>query len=97
LAATTQALDQIAGWNVQALDRAAALGDVYVYGRALSGDQVTDDPWLVTAKLANQPVPAPDATVAGIRDQYRRAAVPAQAGGSPPSASAVRRLQPPAI
>lgn len=97
LSNTTELLDQIAGWNSQALSQEALRGRVYTPGRRLTGEQVTDDPELVAAKLANKPVAAPDTTIAAIRERYRLAAasMPNPVGRSP--AGPVSAIQPPGL
>ena len=54
----TQMLREVAGWNAATVQRLAAAGQVYVPGRTLTGDQVTDHPDLAAAKLAGRHVPA---------------------------------------
>lgn len=74
-----RAFADIAGWNAAVLDNLAGRGQLYVAGRRLTGDQVTDDPSLVEAKLRGSFVPAPGAQVRPLAQAYAaaRAVAPA--------------------
>ena len=61
----------IAGWGSLTLDRLARSGHVHVPGRVLTGEQVTDSPDLVTARLTGHLAPAPDETRRAVTETYQ--------------------------
>ena len=66
-----RAFSDIAGWNAAVLENLNRTGQLYVAGHQLTGDQVTDDPSLVEAKIQRQlrprASPAGPATRSGVR------------------------------
>jgi hypothetical protein len=63
----------IARWNVQVLDHQAQRGQILVPGRFLTGNEVSDHPALVVAKLKGSTVPAPKEHLQPLRDAYEAA------------------------
>lgn len=70
-------LPELARWNARSLARAAAAGQLYLRAGSLAGDEVSDHPELVVAKLADRVVPVPHARLVAIGAGYS-----ALAGGS---------------
>jgi len=64
-------MTDIAGWNSLTLDRLARSGHIHVPGRVLTGEQVTDRPDLVTARLTGHLAPAPDDTRRSVTATYQ--------------------------
>jgi hypothetical protein len=84
-------MTEIAGWNSVALDRLARSGHVFVPGHLLTGEQVTNNPDLVTAHLTDHLAPAPPRRVEQITTLYqdlRADAVPAMDRASVPGRAA---------
>jgi hypothetical protein len=69
----------IAGWNLQALDRLARSGQLLVLGRHLTGDEVSDHPVLVEAKLKGRLAPASKDRLQPLRVAYASAVSAGQA------------------
>lgn len=73
---------EIGGWNATSFRTMAASGQIHVRARELSGDEVTNSPALVRAKLDGAVVILPDAIRDTILRQYRdirpRAQAPAE-------------------
>ena len=63
----------VARWNALVLDHLAGSGQLYVPGRLLTGNEVTDDPALVQAKLADQITSATKERVEPLRTAYQAA------------------------
>ena len=68
-----RACTDVARWNAEVLDRLAGTGQLYVPGRLLSGDEVTNDPWLVEAKLMGRITPAAKERIEPMQAAYRSA------------------------
>lgn len=68
-----RAFADIAGWNAAVLEDLGQTGQLYVSGHRLTGDQVTDDPSLVAAKLQGCFVPAPAEQVRLLAHAYEAA------------------------
>lgn len=64
----------IAGWNLQALENQSRRGQLFVPGRFLTGNQVSDDLVLVEAKLRGRLVPALTDHIEPLRAAYEAAA-----------------------
>jgi hypothetical protein len=64
---------EIAVWNREAFEAQAKNGRVYIPGRFLSGNQVSDDPLLVRAKLKGLLAPLQKEQVKALRSSYERA------------------------
>jgi hypothetical protein len=62
---------EIAGWNAQTFKTLAASDQIFIPARELTGDQVTDAPDLVRAKLGGAVVPVPDTIRDAILARYR--------------------------
>jgi len=79
----------IAGWNAAAVNELASHGQLYVAGHRLTGDQVTDDPFLVEAKLKRGYVVAPVDGVESLARAYdaARLVVPASSARDDPAAA----------
>jgi hypothetical protein len=63
----------VARWNSEVLESLADTGRLYMPGRLLSGDEVTNDPALVQAKLKNRMMPAAKENIEPLRAAYRKA------------------------
>lgn len=63
-----------ARWNAQSLARAATADELYIRAAALPGEEVSDRPELVRAKLADRIVPVPYYRLVEIAATYARAA-----------------------
>jgi hypothetical protein len=68
-----RAFSDIAGWNAAVLENLSRTGQLYVAGHRLTGDQVTDDPPLVEAKIRGSLVPAPVQQVQPLAQAYAAA------------------------
>jgi excisionase family DNA binding protein len=68
-----KAIGEIATWNQLVVQRQAARGRVMVPGRFLSGNEVSDDPMLVRAKLKNLLAPMPPGHLQPLTEAYRSA------------------------
>ncbi|MFZ5850640.1 MAG: hypothetical protein ACOYY2_04505, partial [Actinomycetota bacterium] len=66
-----RAFTDVAAWNAQVLDRVAHTGQLHVPGRQLSGDEVSDHPVLVEAKLAGRMATAPKERLEALRAAYQ--------------------------
>ena len=64
----------IAQWNAAVLDRLGRAGELYFPARTLTGEQVTDQPALVDAKLRGRLAPAPSEQVQRLAEGYAAAA-----------------------
>lgn len=62
---------EIADWNATSFRTMAASGQIHVRARDLTGDEVTNSPALVRAKLDGAVVPVPDVIRDAILTQYR--------------------------
>ena len=69
LRAAVQVTDAISVWNAATLD-GLPRSRVTMPARALTGDQVTDDPTLTAAKLANRRIEVPRIGYIGLRETY---------------------------
>jgi len=69
LRAAVQVTDAIGGWNAATLD-GLPCARVTMPARALTGDQVTNDPTLAAAKLADRRVDVPASGYRDLRDAY---------------------------
>jgi hypothetical protein len=76
-----QAFTDIAGWNAAVLENLSRTGQLYVSGHWLTGDQVTDDPSLVEAKIHRSFVLAPAQQVQPLAQAYAAARVGAPEHG----------------
>lgn len=76
-----RAFTDIAGWNAAALENLNRTGQLYVSGHRLTGDQVTDDPSLVEAKVHDSFVPAPAQQVQPLAQAYEAAGAGASERG----------------
>lgn len=65
-----RAFADIAGWNDAVLENLSRTRQLYVSGHQLTGDQVTDDPSLVEAKIYGSFVPAPAQQVQPLAQAY---------------------------
>ena len=65
---------EIAVWNRAAFEDQASKGRVFIPGRFLSGNQVSDDPMLVKAKLKGTLAPLQKDQMKTVRSAYERAA-----------------------
>lgn len=63
--------DEIAGWNARSFRTMAASGQIHVRARELTGEEVTNSPGLVGAKLDGAVVAVPDVIRDAILTQYR--------------------------
>lgn len=77
----------IAGWNLQVLDRLDRGGQLLVPGRHLTGDEVSDHPTLVEAKLKGRLAAASKERLEPLRVAYASAAAAGQGVFSRVSAS----------
>ncbi len=68
---SVRAFGDIGKWNGQVLHHLATSGQLFVVGFALTGDQVSDSPALVDAKLTGSLVLAPPEQVRVLADAYR--------------------------
>lgn len=68
----------IAGWNLQTLENLSRTGQLMVPGRYLSGNEVSDHPLLVEAKLKGRLAPVTKDRLDPLRDAYRAAKAPGQ-------------------
>lgn len=92
----TDVVDQIAHWNEPTLARLANAGDLYMPGRLLTRDDVSEAPELITAKLTDTPVVAFKSDVDAIRAGYQSAGTTVQVVQPSPHTALGARL-PPAI
>ena len=76
---SVRAFGDIGKWNGQVLQHLATSGQLFVVGFALTGDQVSDSPALVEAKLTGSLVLAPTEQVRPLAAAYR---VACRAGAS---------------
>ena len=65
-----QVMADIAEWNAQTFTRIAHSGQLHIPARALTGDDVTDEPTLATAKIAGRLVTAPESATSRITELY---------------------------
>jgi hypothetical protein len=70
---SVRAFGDIGKWNGQVLHHLATTGQLFVVGFALTGDQVSDSPALVEAKLTGSLVLAPPEQVHPLVEAYRAA------------------------
>ena len=70
LADLAESFDQVAQWNAQALRAAHSRGEVLLAGRAIPNQMAADNLNLATAKLADQPIPAPNHTIRAVDRAY---------------------------
>lgn len=68
-----RAFTDVARWNSAVLDHLDRTGQLYVPARLLSGDEVTDHPQLVQAKLADRLTMATRERIEPLRTAYRTA------------------------
>lgn len=68
---SVRAFGDIGKWNGQVLHHLAASGQLFVVGFALTGDQVSDDPTLVAAKLSGALVMAPHEQIRPLAKAYQ--------------------------
>ncbi|MHB1492062.1 MAG: hypothetical protein ACYCTH_16410, partial [Cellulomonas sp.] len=92
-----QVMADIAEWNAQTFTRLAHNGQLHIPARALTGDDVTNDPTLAAAKLAGRLVTTPESATSRIIELYdvaqhhpMRATAP---GYTPPRAELEARAQ----
>lgn len=69
----TRAFGEVAHWNVQVLDDQAKRGHLLVPGRFLTGNEVSDHPSLVVAKLKGWMAPVPKDHLQPLREAYEAA------------------------
>ena len=65
-----QVIADIAEWNAQTFTRLAHSGQLHIPARALTGDDVTNDPTLATAKLTGRLVTAPESATSRVTELY---------------------------
>ncbi|OIQ80462.1 hypothetical protein GALL_377800 [mine drainage metagenome] len=65
-----QVMADIAEWNARTFTRLAHSGQLHITARALTGDDVTNDPTLAAAKLAGRLVTAPESATSRITELY---------------------------
>ena len=65
-----RAFSDVAKWNSAVLEQLDSTGQLYLPGRLLSGDEVSDHPALVEAKLANGLAVAPRERIEPLRSAY---------------------------
>ena len=70
LTTLAESFDQVAHWNSHALRAAHSRGDVYLAGRAIPNQLTADNLQLAAAKLADQPIPAPNHTIRAVDRAY---------------------------
>ena len=70
---SVRAFGEIGKWNWQALHHLATSGQLFIVGFALTGDQVSDCPAMVEAKLTGSLVLAPAEQVRSLAEAYRAA------------------------
>jgi len=68
-----RAFREIAGWNARVLADLDATGQLHLPARSLTGAEVTDDPYLVAAKLRGEMVRVPDGQVQRLEQSYEQA------------------------
>lgn len=92
-----QVMADIAEWNTRTFTRLAHSGQLHIPARALTGDDVTNDPTLTTAKLTGRLVTPPESATSRITELYDvvqhhpiRAMAP---GYTPPRAGLEARTQ----
>jgi hypothetical protein len=68
---SVRAFGDIGTWNGQVLHHLATSGQLFVVGFALTGDQVSDDPALVEAKLSGALVMAPHEQIRPLSQAYQ--------------------------
>lgn len=68
-----RAFGDVARWNVQVLDDQAQHGQLLLAGRFLTGNEVSDHPAFVVAKLKGLTFPAPKEHLEPLRDAYEAA------------------------
>ena len=73
---------EIAVWNLEAFEAQGKKGRVYIPGRFLTGNQVSDEPMLVRAKLKGTLAPLQKEQVLALRSAYDAAKVASAPGGS---------------
>ena len=73
---------EIAIWNLEAFEAQGKKGRVYIPGRFLTGNQVSDEPMLVRAMLKGTLAPLQKEQVLALRSAYDAAKVASAAGGS---------------
>ncbi|MCZ3390037.1 MAG: hypothetical protein LH645_13205 [Actinomycetia bacterium] len=79
----------IAQWNAAVADRLSLAGELYVPARTLSGEQVTEQPVLVEAKLGGRLAPAPGEQVQRLVESYAAASAVAPESSRKPTAAGV--------
>ena len=84
-----RAFTDVARWNLEVLENLAHARRLYMPGRLLSGDEMTNDPALVQAKLKDRMTPAAQERIESLQAAYRSA----QRGGPTHNAEAVAFLQ----
>ena len=67
---TVRTFTQIAGWNATVFSDLAATDQIYAPGHMLTGDQVSDSPALVQAKLDGSLVAAPFEQLQPLQQSY---------------------------
>ena len=70
---SVRAFTDVARWNLEVLDNIAHARRLYMPGRLLSGDEVTNDPALVQAKLVDRMTPAPRERIEPLQAAYQMA------------------------
>lgn len=68
-----RAFNDVARWNSAVLEQLDRTGQLYLPGRLLSGDEVSDHPALVEAKLADRVTVAPRERIEPLRAAYEAA------------------------
>lgn len=71
-----RAFSDVARWNSAVLEQLDSTGQLYLPGRLLSGDEVSDHPALVEAKLADRVTVAPRERIEALRTAYESAQRP---------------------
>ncbi|MCZ3385984.1 MAG: hypothetical protein LH630_03235 [Actinomycetia bacterium] len=79
----------IAQWNAAVADQLSLVGELYVPARTLSGEQVTEQPVLVEAKLGGRLAPAPGEQVQRLVEGYAAASAVAPEHSRKPTAAVV--------
>ena len=77
-----RAFSDVARWNSAVLEQLDRTGQLYLPGRLLSGDEVSDHPALVEAKLADRVTVAPRKRIEPLRTAYEAAQRPASLSAS---------------
>ncbi len=76
-------MTEVAGHNARTFAKITRTTAVYVPGRALTGEEITDHPDLVPARLDGRLAPAPERHLDEVRRLYQDVAKPAVPGPLP--------------